>query len=61
MNTFFIRLKELLEHLNGCSTDAPAWLGRNLPGWVWGLWWALLFGVITLFCGQSSKFIYIDF
>jgi hypothetical protein len=61
MNLFITRLKALLDHLNGCSIDAPAWLGRNLPGWTWGVWWATLLGLIALFCGQSSKFIYIDF
>src|SRR5207237_305701 len=28
---------------------------------LWGLWWGVLLCVILLFCGQSSKFIYIDF
>ena len=32
----------------------------NSP-WVRGLWWGLLAGAILLFCGQTSKFIYIDF
>ena len=27
----------------------------------WGLWWCVLVGVIYIFSGQSSKFIYIDF
>ncbi len=26
-----------------------------------GLWWGLMAGLILLFSGQSSKFIYIDF
>ncbi len=54
-------LKRLLEHANGC-TD---WWGdarrSTLPGWIWGLWWTFLLVVIALTCGQSSKFIYIDF
>ena len=27
----------------------------------WGVWWGVLSLVIYMFCGQSSKFIYIDF
>ena len=31
-------------------------------GWIWrGLWWGVLAGLILLFSGQTSKFIYIDF
>ena len=29
--------------------------------WFRGLWWGILTGIILLFCGQTSKFIYIDF
>ena len=29
--------------------------------WFRGLWWGILAGAILLFCGQTSKFIYIDF
>lgn len=54
-------LKAFLELLGGCGTPAPAgaaWIER---GWVRGLWWGALLVVIILFCGQTSKFIYIDF
>ena len=54
-------LKRLLEHLNGCSDWWHEDRRSTLPGWVWGLWWSLLLAVIALTCGQSSKFIYIDF
>ena len=46
----------------GGSRKMPAeekW-SRYLPI-VRGLWWGLLAGGIILFCGQTSKFIYIDF
>ncbi len=33
---------------------------QSIPWWL-GLWWGLLVGAILLFCGQTSKFIYIDF
>ena len=49
------------EYLEGARAEPP-------PGWEWlasglvrGLWWGLLAGAILLFCGQTSKFIYIDF
>ncbi len=61
MNIFLQRLRELAEYLGGCSVGAPAWMKRALPGWAWGVWWALLLAIVALFCGQSSKFIYIDF
>jgi hypothetical protein len=27
----------------------------------WGMWWGILVGIMLIFSGQSSKFIYIDF
>ncbi len=55
------RIKLLLEYLGGLGDEAPvrvpAWLGP----WLWGAWWAFLTMIIVFFCGQSSKFIYIDF
>lgn len=54
-------IKAVLEHLGGCteepSVKIPAWL---IP-WLWGMWWAFLAVVVITFCGQTSKFIYIDF
>jgi hypothetical protein len=61
MTRLLTRLIEILDYLGGTSAKPPAWLGRGLPGWVWGLWWSLLLGLIVLFSGQTSKFIYIDF
>jgi hypothetical protein len=55
------QMKELLERLGGARDLPEEWLSR---GWVmlaWGLWWGLLLVVIMCFCGQTSKFIYIDF
>ena len=34
---------------------------RFIASFARGLWWALLAAAIILFCGQTSKFIYIDF
>jgi len=62
-------LMTVCEWLGGSRDDLPAempmarwrlvkWL--NSP-WGRGLWWGFLAGAILLFCGQTSKFIYIDF
>lgn len=55
-------LTQLFEYLGG-SRDTPP---RGFPVTIanpvfWGLWWGALSLVIYIFCGQSSKFIYIDF
>jgi hypothetical protein len=54
-------LKHLAEYLGGAQDGPPPGvrLGPGSP-W-WGLWWGVLALLIVLFCGQSSKFIYIDF
>jgi len=61
----------LCEYLGGSRDEFPATpRGRSsknagasrqsMPWWP-GLWWGLLLAAILLFCGQTSKFIYIDF
>lgn len=61
MNLFFW-LKNLCEHLGGSGDEPPPGFGFLSSAWLWrGLWWGLLIGAILMFCGQSSKFIYIDF
>ena len=54
-------LKDLLDYLGGSRETPPP--GASLAGNLWwrGLWWGFLIGAIALFCGQTSKFIYIDF
>lgn len=57
----FTWFKALCEYLEGCDNPPPpgaAWLAS---GWGRGVWWGALLGAIILFCGQASKFIYIDF
>jgi hypothetical protein len=54
-------LTQFLEFLGG-ERDAPlAGFPALANPLVWGVWWGVLFLVIYVFCGQSSKFIYIDF
>ena len=54
-------IKHLLEYLGGELDTPPPGLKLPLNAYWWGLWWGLLLVVIMFFCGQSSKFIYIDF
>lgn len=53
--------KNLCDYLGGSREDVPARHPLLASPWLIGLWWGLLAGVILLFCGQTSKFIYIDF
>jgi hypothetical protein len=60
------RFKNVCEALGGYREESsPEAAHRSsdfrLSPLLKGLWWAFLFGVILLFCGQTSKFIYIDF
>jgi hypothetical protein len=52
---------QLLEFLGGSCDQAPAGFPRVPAALFWGIWWGALSAVIYIFCGQSSKFIYIDF
>ena len=55
-------IRQILEYLGGERDDAPPGFPVLLSNWwFWGLWWGVLSVLIFLFCGQSSKFIYIDF
>ena len=54
-------IKNFFDYLGGSREEPPpgaAFLAS--PIWV-GIWWGLMIGLILLFCGQTSKFIYIDF
>jgi hypothetical protein len=53
------QLKHFFDYIGGSEEELP--IGIKLPLWWRGLWWGILAGLILLFCGQTSKFIYIDF
>jgi hypothetical protein len=55
------RLVQCCEYLGGQRDESPIVLWLPLSSPLWGLWWGWLISLIVLFCGQSSKFIYIDF
>jgi hypothetical protein len=55
-------LKHAFEYMGGAQDEPPAGFPIRLgQWWYWALWWSALVFVIYVFCGQSSKFIYIDF
>lgn len=54
-------LMDVTEYLSGQSDDVPRGWPRRWE-WLWtGVLWAVLGCLIWVFCGQGSKFIYIDF
>lgn len=57
----FAWFKSLCEFLEGCDNPPPPGAEKLASGWARGIWWGLLLGAVILFCGQTSKFIYIDF
>ena len=56
------KIKSTIEYLSGQVEDNP--FSEKVfaldSNW-WGVWWGFLIYLIIIFCGQSSKFIYIDF
>ncbi len=53
--------RDAFDYLGG-SRETPPPGAAVLASACWiGIWWGLLAGLILLFCGQTSKFIYIDF
>ena len=54
--------QSLVEYLAGEKDDCPVGVPIALSNFLfWGIWWGILVGIIFIFSGQSSKFIYIDF
>jgi hypothetical protein len=54
-------LTQSLEFLGGANDMPPVAFPAITNALFWGVWWGVLSLVIYMFCGQSSKFIYIDF
>jgi len=60
--TRLIWLQQALEYLGGERDEPPVAFRATLSNFLfWGIWWSILAGVVFVFSGQSSKFIYIDF
>jgi hypothetical protein len=54
-------MKNFFDYLGASCEEPPVGASFLASSWWLGLWWGLLIGLILLFCGQTSKFIYIDF
>jgi len=60
--TTVVWFQDVLEYLAGEKDAPPEGFPIALSNfWFWGAWWVILVGIIYIFSGQSSKFIYIDF
>jgi hypothetical protein len=57
-----MQFKMFLDYLGGAAEAPPSDTPRFFSSGVFlGLWWTVLIVLITIFSGQTSKFIYIDF
>jgi hypothetical protein len=54
-------LKDFCDYIGGSREEPPEGVPFLATALWRGLWWGFLAGAIILFCGQTSKFIYIDF
>jgi hypothetical protein len=61
LSAMLFRVKNVFDYLGGSREEPPEGLPLLASPWWLGLWWGLMIGLILLFCGQTSKFIYIDF
>ena len=55
------KLRWLIDCLTGKERDLPTSGMLSYRSLLWPIWWVILFAIICVFSGQSSKFIYIDF
>ena len=54
--------QNVLEYLAGERDTSPNSFTIGFSNFLfWGIWWSILIGIVFIFSGQSSKFIYIDF
>jgi hypothetical protein len=57
-----LAVKDFVEYVSGQVDQPPAnFRVLAVASPLWGLWWGFLSFLIFAFCGQASKFIYIDF
>jgi hypothetical protein len=59
--TFKQKLRWLIDCLTGKERELPTSGMLSYRSLLWPIWWVILFAIICVFSGQSSKFIYIDF
>ena len=53
-------MRAWLESLGGVTDEAPRG-APSLESPAWALIWCAMVAIVIAFCGQSSRFIYIDF
>lgn len=58
---YILWLKYFFEYMGGERDNPPLGFPIAVYSILWGFWWGILSIIILMFCGQSSKFIYIDF
>jgi len=61
LRTIAQQAKEIVEYLSGRTDSPPPGVPLPPQSLLWGVWWGVLLTLVFVFCGQSSKFIYIDF
>jgi hypothetical protein len=54
-------IRDVADYLGGCADAPPPGVPIAAASWVWALWWGALTLLIVMFCGQATKFIYVDF
>ena len=54
-------IKHFFDYLGASQNEPPPGAEFLASPIFLGVWWGLMIGLILLFCGQTSKFIYIDF
>ncbi|HXT11998.1 MAG TPA: hypothetical protein VN873_10590 [Candidatus Angelobacter sp.] len=59
--SIFSWIKNFFDYLSASAEEPPPGAEFLASPWFLGLWWGVAIGLILLFCGQTSKFIYIDF
>jgi len=58
---WFKQLLYWLEFMGGEVDEPPPGFPKS-GGWILlAIWWGVMICAIAVFCGQTSKFIYIDF
>jgi hypothetical protein len=61
LDRWLASIKAVVDYAAGAEDAVPDALQLTPSAWTWALWWGALTLVIVVFCGQASKFIYIDF
>jgi len=61
ISQMYEKIRTVCDYASGLGDDPPRDKLPRLTSSLWGVWWATLLILSLIFCGQGSKFIYIDF